>query len=240
VTVPVKAFMSGDPITTTPDASALDALRTLLEAALRHLPVVDGAGRVVGVVSRDGISAALALPRGAGGPAPAELSRLREIRVADVMSHEPETVGPDASIAEAADRMADRRIGCLPVVDPTRRLVGILSETDLLRALAMTLWTDELREERERQTEQDVLVAGLRHERARIVEQLEALHATERELSATQHDQPMDDPERAADLREVRLAEKLDALAARRLSAIDRALDHAAQGRLALFESCGG
>jgi RNA polymerase-binding transcription factor DksA len=83
------------------------------------------------------------------------------------------------------------------------------------------------------------LVRALRAERARIVQRLERLHTEERELSAVQHDQPMDDPERAADLREVRLEERLDELAARQLEAIDRALDHAAQGRLSLCDRCG-
>jgi CBS domain-containing protein len=44
--------------------------------------------------------------------------------------------------------MADRRIGCLPVVDASGRLAGLLSETDVLRALATMLSTGHLRGER--------------------------------------------------------------------------------------------
>ena len=42
--------------------------------------------------------------------------------------------------------MAERRIGCLPIVDAKGRLVGLLSETDLLYALAALLWTERTRE----------------------------------------------------------------------------------------------
>jgi CBS domain-containing protein len=48
------------------------------------------------------------------------------------------TTGPDAPVAQAAAVMADARIGCLPVVEG-QRLVGILTEHDVLKALAATL-----------------------------------------------------------------------------------------------------
>jgi RNA polymerase-binding transcription factor DksA len=66
------------------------------------------------------------------------------------------------------------------------------------------------------------------------------VHAEERALSVDAYGEPRDEAERGADLRELRLVESLDGLAARRLEAIDRALDHAAQGRLSVCDGCGG
>jgi len=54
--------------------------------------------------------------------------------IRDIMTRHVETIGPHATLSAAADRMIQRKIGSLPVVDHGE-LVGVLTETDLLRAL---------------------------------------------------------------------------------------------------------
>jgi CBS domain-containing protein/RNA polymerase-binding transcription factor DksA len=237
----VKEWMTGNPVALDLEASLLEALDLMVGRGIRHLPVVDAERRVVGVVSLDDLAAALPFPVGRNiVPSPAQREAAREWRVGDVMTHAPEVLPSDAPLAEAAERMADRRIGCLPIVDESGRLAGILSETDALRALATSLWSERVRERRVHEVDLEALITELRRERGRITSQLDRLHAVERDLSTRSHDEPTDTPERGADLREVRLAERLDTLAARRLEAIDRALDHAAQGRLSICDGCGG
>jgi CBS domain-containing protein len=95
--------------------------------------VVQG-GELVGVVSeRDLLRASLS-----------ELSEHRDaerrmflhvVEISRVMSSPPVVIGPDATIREAALLMADRKIGCLPVVEGGR-LIGIVTETDVLRWVA--------------------------------------------------------------------------------------------------------
>ena len=238
--VPVKNWMSGDPVAVEASASALDALDRMVERGIRHLPVTDAARRVIGVLSFDDLRAALPFSVSLrGAPDPAERELARDWSVADVMTHAPETVQEDVSLADAAQRMAQRRIGCLPVVDAEGRLAGLLSETDALNALATTLWSDELRERQGAGAELDELVAGLQRERAAIAARLDALHAAERELSADLHDRPADPAERGAEQREVSVLEHFDERSVRRLEALDRALDHAAQGRLGVCDRCG-
>jgi acetoin utilization protein AcuB len=97
---------------------------------IRHLPVVDG-GTVVGVVSqRDLFRSALGTALAFGIRGPQELMRSLDVR--DVMSAPAVTIAPDASVQDAARTMAEKRIGCLPVVEKGK-LVGILTETDILR-----------------------------------------------------------------------------------------------------------
>jgi len=97
---------------------------------IRHLPVLD-AGSVVGVVSqRDLFRAALGAALAFGIRRPQELMRSLEIR--DVMSTPAVTVEPGALVQQAARTMAEKKIGCLPVVEGGR-LVGILTENDVLR-----------------------------------------------------------------------------------------------------------
>jgi CBS domain-containing protein len=107
-----------------------DNLMTL--ERIRHLPVLDE-GRVVGVVSqRDLFRSALAAALGYGEKGQTML--MRTLRVKEVM-HEPAiTISPEATAKEATRLMIENKIGCLPVVEG-RTLVGILTETDILRYL---------------------------------------------------------------------------------------------------------
>jgi CBS domain-containing protein len=100
---------------------------------VRHMPVVQG-GELVGVGSeRDLLRASLSV-----------LSEHRDaerrmflhvVEISRVMSSPPVVIGPDATIREAALLMADRKIGCLPVVE-ANQLVGMITETDVLRWVA--------------------------------------------------------------------------------------------------------
>lgn len=239
--VPVKNWMTGDPIAVQVGASALEALDKMLERGIRHLPVLDEGGHVAGVLSFDDLRAALPFCVSLGAPpSPSEREAARDWSVADVMTHAPRTIGPDDSLADAAQQMALERIGCLPVVDAEQRLAGLLSETDVLHALATTLWSDEVRERRGARAELDPLVGALRREREAIARRLDRLHSEERELSRDLHDTPQDAADRGAEQSAVSVLESYDEISARRLEALDRALDHAAQGRLGICDACGG
>jgi CBS domain-containing membrane protein len=99
---------------------------------IRHLPVLEE-GRVVGVVSqRDLFRSALAVALGYGERAQKTL--LKTLRVKEVMSEPAITISPEATIKEAARLMVEHKIGCLPVVEGST-LVGIVTETDILRAV---------------------------------------------------------------------------------------------------------
>lgn len=101
---------------------------------IRHLPVEQD-GEVVGVISqrdlfRAGISSVLQFRP------TAEREWLARIVVSEVMTAPVITIAPDQSIAQAARLMVDRKIGCIPVT-VAGRLVGLLSESDLLSYLLL-------------------------------------------------------------------------------------------------------
>lgn len=100
---------------------------------LRHLPVLEE-GRLVGILTqRDLFHAALSTALNFGQKAQKEF--LKTVVVKEVMTDEVETIDPGADIKEAARRMLEHKVGCLPVVQDGK-LVGLVTETDLLRVIA--------------------------------------------------------------------------------------------------------
>lgn len=111
--------------------STVEDIMTL--GRVRHMPVVRG-GRLVGVVSeRDLLRASLSNLTAFGNEQ--RRAFLQAVEIRRVMSAPPVVIHPDASPEEAAAVMAEKKIGCLPVVDGDE-LVGLLTETDLLRYFA--------------------------------------------------------------------------------------------------------
>ena len=101
---------------------------------IRHLPVLDENGALVGIVSqRDLFRGALARTLGYGEHAQETL--IAHLVVKDVMTNNPTTIAPDASASAAARIMLDQKIGCLPVVKGDT-LVGIITESDFLARIA--------------------------------------------------------------------------------------------------------
>ena len=127
--VRVAERMTRTVVTIRRDTTATTAWALMKVRRLRHLPVVDDRGRVVGIVSERDLARVPFTPIRAGQPVPVGLP------VERIMSAMIISVRPDDDIAEAAQRMCEHRIGAVPVVDGDR-LVGILSAVDLLRELS--------------------------------------------------------------------------------------------------------
>lgn len=129
----VKDIMSRPVVTITAGDSCHEALRRMHQARVRHLPVVEATGDLVGVVTDRDLRHHLFTPtvyRDLGVISVATL--LGGVPVRDVMSAPVMSVQADVDLGEAAQRMLKDRVGSLPVVDG-RRVVGMLTETDLLR-----------------------------------------------------------------------------------------------------------
>ncbi|WP_437730174.1 CBS domain-containing protein [Sorangium sp. So ce1335] len=103
------------------EADAISAANLEMKLAqIRHIPVVDARGRVVGIVSdRDMLRHASSLD---GSPIP----------IASIMTRRVLTVRPTTPAADAAQLLLDHKIGCLPVLGDEEQLVGIITETDFL------------------------------------------------------------------------------------------------------------
>lgn len=142
--------MTPDVVTVTPSTPLEEALDRARSRGIRHLPVVED-GRVAGVVTDRDLRLAL---RAEAGRAPAA--------VGEVMTTPAITTTPETPVESAGQLLIRHRIGCLPVVEDGA-LVGILTESDLLRAFV------ELMAGRERHSRIEVLAPDRPGELARIV-----------------------------------------------------------------------
>lgn len=133
----VRERMTPNPVTITPDTSLTDAMGVMREKKIRRLPVLDGRGNLVGIVSDGDLLYA--------SPSPVTSLSVWEIHgllnrltMDKVMTREVITVAEDTPLEEAARIMADKRIGGLPVMKGDK-LVGIITETDIFKAFLAQL-----------------------------------------------------------------------------------------------------
>ena len=117
----IKSLMVVNPITVTTKHSVQQALELMKLNSIRHLPVVDAKKQLKGLLTLADLKQAL-LP-----------SMLGDLCLADMMIKNPITVSPDDDVEIAAQVIYKHKVGGLPVVKG-QRLVGIITESDLLRA----------------------------------------------------------------------------------------------------------
>ena len=126
----VREIMMGAPVTLAPDDTLNLANDVIFLGRIRHIPVVDG-GKLVGLISeRDLLGAAASRLFGLKQKNKSDL--LKTVCIKDVMKKRVTTVTADTTIADAAHLMADKKIGCLPVVSDGS-LIGLVTTTDILR-----------------------------------------------------------------------------------------------------------
>ncbi len=130
----LKEWMTKNVVSVTSQASLMEALELLKKNGFRRLPVVDGRERPIGIVTDRDMKAA----------APSKTTALDEhelnyllssIKIGDIMTKNPVTLHEEDTIQAASSIMLEKKFAGLPIVDENGVLIGIVTETDLFRAL---------------------------------------------------------------------------------------------------------
>jgi len=135
----VSRSMTQKVITTGPEADVFEAYEKMTQNRIRHLPVIDADGRLIGIVTDRDIRSALPYSMIKDPIRTAEAEKVKNLKVMDIMAADPKTIGPHHTIQDALVLIQDLRVGALPVVDKEGKLKGILSVRDLLRAFINVL-----------------------------------------------------------------------------------------------------
>lgn len=144
--VPVTELMEADPVTTKADTPLTELVRQLKRYGFRAMPVVDDGGKLIGVVSETdlflkekGVPFSLEkvpslLGQMVGEDELQDFEPTRRVKVEEVMSTNALTLGPSATLEDAAMLMCKRRFPLIPIVEG-EQLVGVVRRIDVLRRL---------------------------------------------------------------------------------------------------------
>jgi acetoin utilization protein AcuB len=127
----IEHLMTPAPVTIHLDTTVGEAAKIMGTCGLRHLPVVDGGGLLVGMISDRDLRGPLVGGAHAPGQGPLASDEVRNYVTRDVIA-----ANPEEEIGAVARRIIDHRIGAVPVVDVRGALRGIVSYVDVLRRLA--------------------------------------------------------------------------------------------------------
>ncbi len=131
----VRDWMTPNPVTVGPKSTLPEAHKLMMERDFRRLPVIDR-GKLIGIITLGDV-------REAGPSSATTLSifelnyLLAQLTVDKIMTHNPVTVAPEATIRDAAKLMLQHEVGALPVVDADQ-LVGIITESDIFRLVVQS------------------------------------------------------------------------------------------------------
>ena len=127
----VGSRMSREVLTVSPDDPLRAAVDLEMRKKIRHIPVVDGQGKLMGIVTDRDIKRALPSPLMRSAREDYE-ALLDGTAISQVMTREPQSIAPEASITEAVKLMVEKKVGGLPVVT-AGKLVGMFTQTDALK-----------------------------------------------------------------------------------------------------------
>ena len=135
-----KEFMRHPVVTIAPEAGLDRALVIMRTQRIRHLPVVDARHEMIGLITDRDLRISMQEMEAGPEKAPKGLYLPALIKVQSVMKTNVITAHLQTTAAEATKKLLDNKIGCLPVLeDNSNKVIGIITETDMLRLLARIL-----------------------------------------------------------------------------------------------------
>jgi acetoin utilization protein AcuB len=139
----IDKSMTTDVITVDPETSIAEACGLLTRTRIRHLPVIDKDGRLVGMVTDRDIRSAMPSILLSEETAAKEKKRIAQLNVKDIMTRDVVTISPMNTLEDALLLMQRTRVGAFPVVDRQGKLIGVISIRDLMRAFINVLGIEE-------------------------------------------------------------------------------------------------
>ena len=139
----VSRSMTSKVITITEDASIFDAQEAMAKNKIRHLPVIDADNTLIGIVTDRDIRSVLPYNLFKEPDQTGEREKVASIKAGEIMTRDPMAISPFDTIQDALLQIQEKRVGAFPVVDEKRKLKGIISVRDLLRAFTNVLGIGE-------------------------------------------------------------------------------------------------
>ena len=139
----VSNSMTRKVLTVEPETDIFTAQELMADHKIRHLPVTEPNGRLIGIVTDRDIRSALPYKFFKQPSVVVEEDSFSKLKIKDIMTRDPITISPTYTIQDALLVIQDARVGALPVVKEDGILTGIISVRDLLRAFINVLGIGE-------------------------------------------------------------------------------------------------
>lgn len=134
----VAELMTADPLSLVRSATLKDAHDLMREKNIRHIPVIDEHGQLVGMLTQKVMMAAVIGLLAKYGATALERKEKQQL-VADLMLTDFATITAEQSLRDVAAFFVKNRHGCLPVITAENKLIGILTSSDFVRLAAELL-----------------------------------------------------------------------------------------------------
>ena len=135
----VRDFMTKDPITLNVDESLCRVAEIFEKKNIRHLPIVNSQGVILGVISQRDLHRIASPKRGPKGEYLYDQGELAKFILKQHIIERVISLSPEDTLETAVEIMAEKKLGCIPIVDPDGKAVGIVTVPDLLKLFLKTL-----------------------------------------------------------------------------------------------------
>jgi len=129
----LKDIMIPDPVTLDIDASFCKVAQIFQEKDIRHLPIVNSQGLILGIISQRDLNRITSPQKGPNGQYLYDSVELTKYILKQHVIHKVFTLSPDDTLEKAVELMSQHKLGCIPVVNSDGRVIGIITVTDVMK-----------------------------------------------------------------------------------------------------------
>lgn len=135
----LKEIMITNPLTLNIDASFCTVAQIFMEKNIRHLPVVNSWGEILGIISQRDLNRIASPERSLTGEYIYDMNELAKYVLKQHLIQDVVTLFPEDTLEMAVELMAEKKLGCIPIVDHQKKIVGIVSVIDALKLFLKNL-----------------------------------------------------------------------------------------------------
>ena len=135
----LKEIMTKDPVTLNIDESFCRVAQIFQEKDIRHQPIVNSQGLILGIISQRDLNRIASPQKGPNGEYLYDQGELAKYILKQHIIERVVSLSPEDTLETAVEIMAEKKLGCIPIVDPDGKAVGIVTVPDLLKLFLKTL-----------------------------------------------------------------------------------------------------
>lgn len=135
----LKEIMTKDPVTLNIDESFCRVAQIFQEKDIRHLPIVNAQGLILGIISQRDLNRIASPKKGPNGEYLYDPEELTKYVLKQHVIQKVSSLSPEDTLEKAVAIMAEKKLGCMPIVDPSGKVIGIVTVTDLLKLFLKTI-----------------------------------------------------------------------------------------------------